>query len=105
MDRAAALQLDYLARPDGSPIELVPAARPLYSIEIIFLIVFEACPYHLSHPAVLVMKSADKRDGHERSSRLDRTAERGVLRESEMSTGTIVVVSVGPEDPAEMRFA
>jgi hypothetical protein len=49
------------------------------------------------------MKPTEEWDGHDRSSHLDRTAERGVLRESEMDAGAIVVVDVGPEDPAKMR--
>ena len=51
------------------------------------------------------MKPTEERDGHDRSTRLDRTAERGVLRESEMGAGAIVVVGVGPEDLAKVRFA
>jgi hypothetical protein len=51
------------------------------------------------------MESAKEWDGDDRSSRMDRTAERSVLRESEMGTGAIVVFGVGPEDPAKMRFA
>ena len=31
--------------------------------------------------------------------------ERGVLAEREMGAGTIVIVSVGPEDPSKMRLA
>jgi hypothetical protein len=51
------------------------------------------------------MESTKEWDGDDRSSRMNRAAERSVLRESEMGTGAIVVVSVGPEDPAKMRFA
>jgi hypothetical protein len=51
------------------------------------------------------MKPTEEWDGHDRSGRLDRTAERGVLRESEVGAGAIVVVGVGPEDPAKMRLA
>ena len=52
-----------------------------------------------------MVKPTEDWDGHDRSSRLDRTAERGVLRESEMGAGAIVVVGVGPEDSAKMRLA
>src|SRR5882757_3324956 len=41
------------------------------------------CLCHLSHPYTLVMESAEEGDGRDRSSRLDRTAERSVLRESD----------------------
>jgi hypothetical protein len=51
------------------------------------------------------MKPTEEWDGHDRSSRLDRAAQRGVLRESEMGAGAIVVVGVGAEDPAQVRVA
>jgi hypothetical protein len=51
------------------------------------------------------MESAEEGDGRDRSSRLDRTAERGILRESEMGAGAIIIVGVGPQDLAKMRFA
>ena len=51
------------------------------------------------------MESAKERDGDDRSSRMDRAAERSVCRKSEMGTGAIVVVGVSPEDLAKLRFA
>ena len=51
------------------------------------------------------MESTKEPDGHDRSSGLDRTTERGVPRESEMGTGAIVVVGVGSENLAKMCFA
>ena len=51
------------------------------------------------------MQAAEERDGHDLSNRVDGTAERGVLPESKMSTGAIVIIGVGAEDPAKMRFA
>jgi hypothetical protein len=51
------------------------------------------------------MESAKEWDGDNRSSRMARTAERSVLRESAMGAGSIVVVGAGAKDPAKMRFA
>lgn len=51
------------------------------------------------------MKSTEERDGHDRSGRLDGADDRGVLGESEMRTGAIVVVGVGCENLAKMCFA
>jgi hypothetical protein len=51
------------------------------------------------------MESTDKRGGRDRSSRLNRTGERGVLREGEMGAGAVIVVGIGPEDLAKVCFA
>jgi hypothetical protein len=39
------------------------------------------------------------------ANRADGTAERGGLLEGEMGTEAIVIVSVGPKDPAKVLFA
>jgi hypothetical protein len=64
-----------------------------------------SCVCCLSHPGILVMKSTEEWDGHDRSSGLDWTAERGVLGECEMRPGAIVVVGVGCEDLPKVHFA
>jgi hypothetical protein len=58
----------------------------------------------LGHPSVLLMQATENRDGHGLSNRADGTAERGVLLEREMGTEAIEIVSVGPQDPAKVRF-
>ena len=51
------------------------------------------------------MQATENRDGHDLSNRADGTAERGVLLEREMGTAAIAIVSVGPKDPAKVRFS
>jgi hypothetical protein len=41
-------------------------------------------------------ESTKKQDGHDRSTRLDQTGERGILREGEMGAGVVVVVGIAP---------
>jgi hypothetical protein len=53
----------------------------------------------------LVVKAAEERDDHDRSSRMHRLANRGVFRKSKMGTGAVVVVGVGPENLAKMGLA
>jgi hypothetical protein len=64
-----------------------------------------ACPYHLRHSGVAVVKPTEDWDGHDRTGRLDRTAERGIFRESEMGASAIVGIGVAHEDPAKVRLA
>jgi hypothetical protein len=62
-------------------------------------------PTSLSHPDVSVTQATEERNGYDLAERLGGSAERGVLVEREMGPGAIVIVRVGPEDPAQMRFA
>ena len=48
------------------------------------------------------MKSTENGDGRERSIDLQGTAKRGVLSEHKMRTGTIVIIDVVSENPAQM---
>jgi hypothetical protein len=52
-----------------------------------------------------MMKAAEERNGHDRSDRLHRTAEWGVLVESQMCAKAIVIVGIGAEDPAQVDLA
>jgi hypothetical protein len=65
----------------------------------------DACRYQLGCPGVLVVEAAEEGDCGDRAGPLDRAADRGIFRKSEVDTGGVVVVGVGPEDLAKMGFA
>jgi hypothetical protein len=65
----------------------------------------EGCVYHLGHPDIFVMESAEEWDCCEYPNRLHGTTKRGVLFERKMGTDAIVIVGIGSEDPAQMGLA
>jgi hypothetical protein len=64
-----------------------------------------SCANHLSHPGILVVKAAEKWNGHDVSNCLYGMTRWSVLLEREMSTSAIAMITVTSENPLEMRFA
>src|SRR5262249_46005330 len=61
-----------------------------------------ACPYHLSHPGVLVVESTEERDRHDWSYRLHGSAKRRILGKGKMGAPPIVIGSIGFQDSSQV---